>query len=439
VRAWLTPDTPAPESERCRRFATPDELAFVAAVTGALLPLTYAENWEQQGSMSPDEAAGIMSGCFERFVASDCEGMTGDCPPVKLPGGVKIYRISPTTGHWEVLEPEFGATWVEPTGGEAIPYPPEAREEATEESRKCAAATNAVYVLAQLYHDVVTSAAADLDAYQAATNLAAAAAALLGGFMSLPALGIIALAEAIFNAFYELAGAIAVNLWDDEFSKELTCVLANQATEADGVVTFDFFGFNQAILEQVWVNSEYAILVAQVLYLTSIIGQDGLNLAGATTAVAGNCADCGTWCVTGTPEQLGFEPDAGGCYITSLGHLTVDGGGFKYVLAERIVDTSNCKITRVGFTTRANGATNSTIAASALPSDGPISQVWASQGMTGFPIGRTTNDNSAWQSNSSETTIGIYASNDASGSYLLIEAVYIFGTGLNPFGIGSNC
>jgi hypothetical protein len=390
--------------------------------------------------MTPDEAASIMSASFEAFVASDCEGGSTECPPIQLPGGQKLWRISPVSGHWEVLDPEFGETWAEPTGGEAIPYPPEARPEEDEASRKCAAATNAINVLEQLYSDVVTSASADLDAYQAATNLAAAAAALLGSFMSLPALGIIALAEAIFNAFYELAGAIAVDLWDADFSADLTCVLANQATEVDGVVTFDYFGFNQAILEQTWVDRDYLILVAQVLYLTSIIGPDGLNLAGATTAVEGNCSGCGTWCVTGTPQDLGFAPDTGGCYLTSVGHLAVNpGSGLRYILGQLTLDTAQCVITRLGFTLRSEAAYTATYQVVVDPSDGPLSEIWANIGMTGFPIGRTSDDNAAWGSNSDETVLSIYASNDGSGQYLLIEAVYVIGTGLNPFGIGSNC
>jgi hypothetical protein len=59
--------------------------------------------------------------------------------------------------------------------------------------------------------------------------------------------------------------------------------------------------------------------------------------------------------------------------------------------------------------------------------------------MTGFPIGKETDDNVGWFSNSDESTIEIYADNNGSGSFLLVEVVTIKGTGRNPFGIGSNC
>jgi len=83
----------------------PDDLALVGAVTGALLPLTYPENWEQFGTMTPEQAAGVMSAAFEAFVASDCVG--GECPPptiIAADGEPKrIYRKHPTTGKIEQM------------------------------------------------------------------------------------------------------------------------------------------------------------------------------------------------------------------------------------------------------------------------------------------------------------------------------------------------
>src|SRR5512137_2403189 len=135
-RAWLTPDAPTPEVERCRRITVPDDLVFVGAVTGALLPLTDPDNWEQSGTMSPSEAAGIMSASFEDFVASDCEGM-GGCPPPTIPDtDYPFVRRNPATGNFEEFN---GEEWVEPSGDNAIPAPT-AREETTADERKCSAA-----------------------------------------------------------------------------------------------------------------------------------------------------------------------------------------------------------------------------------------------------------------------------------------------------------
>lgn len=54
--AWLTPDE-FPASANCFRVSVPDSLFFEAVFRGALLLLTYAENWEQHGAKTPDETA----------------------------------------------------------------------------------------------------------------------------------------------------------------------------------------------------------------------------------------------------------------------------------------------------------------------------------------------------------------------------------------------
>jgi len=67
---WLTPDT-IPSDGLRRWLCIPNTPALIAAVTGALLPLTYAENWEAYGTITPDEAALAMSLMLEDFVAQN--------------------------------------------------------------------------------------------------------------------------------------------------------------------------------------------------------------------------------------------------------------------------------------------------------------------------------------------------------------------------------
>lgn len=73
-RAWLTPDTEDALAELvCRRFFVPDTPAFRESVSGALLELTYSWNWEQFGTMTPDEAALIMLKMYNRYaLESSC-------------------------------------------------------------------------------------------------------------------------------------------------------------------------------------------------------------------------------------------------------------------------------------------------------------------------------------------------------------------------------
>lgn len=64
---WLTPDTD-PGSTHCRVLLIPDEVDWLAIVSGALLPLTKAENFEPYGTSSPDDTAARFSIMFDDFV-----------------------------------------------------------------------------------------------------------------------------------------------------------------------------------------------------------------------------------------------------------------------------------------------------------------------------------------------------------------------------------
>jgi len=434
TRAWLTPDTPAPESERCRRFATPDELAFVAAVSGALLPLTLPENWEQSGSMTPDEAAGIMSASFESFVASDCESTgSGTCtlPDIESP----IFRISPTTGHFEQLD---NGEWVEPTGDYSIPEP-DARPEETEDEQKCGAASNLVNALHELYDAIIAFKDDFIDPVLAQAEVAGQIAVSIGSQFGPISATFLALSGAAWEAFTYILAELTVDDWTEEFNEILTCILKEHIEITDGIASWnlssvaaDLVGFVLPVID------EHVRVRWQVWYLLQCIGVDGMTAGAARTDIEGDCATCDAWCVSVTPETLGFSTGSG-VYYNSSGHLIIDGGGFRQIYSTLVVDTSQCVITRIGLSVHTFGAATSTMQVEALPSEGPLSQVWYSVGMTGFPVGRTSDDNVGWYSNSDETTVSVYASNDNSGSYVAITNVLIMGTGRNPFGIGSNC
>lgn len=69
--AWPTGDEPPSGEFIERSLSIPDELALVTAVTGALLPLTEAENWEQiTGDLTAEEAASLMETMFYDFLES---------------------------------------------------------------------------------------------------------------------------------------------------------------------------------------------------------------------------------------------------------------------------------------------------------------------------------------------------------------------------------
>lgn len=78
---WLTPEDNAPADTVCRTLEIPNDIGYITAVTGALLDLTNARNWEQHGAATPEETAALMMQMFLAFTASECEEAT---PPVTV-------------------------------------------------------------------------------------------------------------------------------------------------------------------------------------------------------------------------------------------------------------------------------------------------------------------------------------------------------------------
>lgn len=68
------------DGEICRRLLIPDDLTILAAVGGALSELTKPYNWEQVGTMTPGEAAELMSGIVLSYFESSCEDETVPTP-----------------------------------------------------------------------------------------------------------------------------------------------------------------------------------------------------------------------------------------------------------------------------------------------------------------------------------------------------------------------
>lgn len=67
---WLTPDE-IPSEGLKRWLCIPNTPALLAAVTGALLPLTYEDQWELYGTVTPADAALAMSLMLEEFLAQE--------------------------------------------------------------------------------------------------------------------------------------------------------------------------------------------------------------------------------------------------------------------------------------------------------------------------------------------------------------------------------
>lgn len=425
-----------PEDTQCRGTVVPASREWLGLYSDALLELTYAYNYEQvePTDLTPDETAQAAYQQYLAWLDSTCGG--GSAIPTLPDLDTPIYRRNPTTGRWEYLN---NGAWVEPTGEDAIPEPAP-REEPTEPEQKCGAASNAAYALRELYSAILSAYDETLAPAVNQANIAFQVAVAIGASFGPVSAAFLALSDFAWTVFTQALAEITEDDWSNEFQALLVCILEKASTVTDGVVTFDFFTVNSELVGFVLpVIDDFVRVRWQVWYLLQMIGEQGLNDAGGATAVEGDCVTCDTWCVTLTPSDFGFAPANGETFIDSNGWLTTPGGGFRQAYGTLAVDTSQCIIKRVGFVVVGNGASTATLQVQALPSDGPVVGTWYSQGMTGFPIGRTSNDNSAWGTNSDATTVHVYMSNDNYGYAPQIRQVYIYGTGRNPFGVGSNC
>lgn len=86
--AYLTPNT-LPADTICRVLFIPNDLEFVANVTGALQLLTFADSFVEQGLLTPQETADAYRPMFEAFcfnqgecrVIGEIIAFAGDTPP----------------------------------------------------------------------------------------------------------------------------------------------------------------------------------------------------------------------------------------------------------------------------------------------------------------------------------------------------------------------
>jgi len=289
---YLTPDE-VPEGTVCRPLFIPDSSDWLALVSGILTEGAKYWNWEQFGTLTPEESAAVIQGIVDQFYDDIC-----GCA---LPDGEPIMRLN-EDGTFSTLE---NGEWGEPTGDYVIP-PPDARTEPTEEERICLAAANAAHVLELLYEEVTDAYAAELPAASALVLLAAAAVALIAPPVGLTLAALGAAALGVWKWAYEVAEFVTDDFWTTSFTDDLTCALRRQATDTAGVITFDFAAVQAEVINQIdWFDhtiSSYT-LGAQVRWLLTQIGEGGLNLAGTTTAIT--TYDCDV-CESCTGDSIDF-------------------------------------------------------------------------------------------------------------------------------------
>lgn len=322
LKGFPTPDE-VPEEVGYLVFRFPNSNDWAGLLLGALDALSKEYNWYQWGELTPAEAAEAFKDIVTQAPYDTC-GCT-------LPGGSKVIRIG-INGKFEELG-ESGE-WQEPTGDYEIP-PVTPREGGSPQNQMCLASANAASVLEQLYEQTVDMIADGLSILDIVAGVITGIGALIAGAIGLAAGAIITIVSIAFREFVEAATFLGADVWDSTFSDALQCMLYACADNDAGVVTFDWDCF----VERLWDNTNPFLLDAQQLrllgqvgYLLNIISIDGLNLAGATTAITeADCSDCNRdWCYAIDLELTdGSEfgvTISGGVWTVGVGIVGIDGG-----------------------------------------------------------------------------------------------------------------
>lgn len=302
LKPFLTPEFTS-EDWQCRTLRTPNNKEWLGVFNSALLEMTNEYSWEQveTSDLTIEEAIAIVQGILVEFFAT--EECTGDGACLQ-PDGSRVLSLS-LDGHIRQLA---NGAWEAPADDYTIPPVPE-REETTALERRCAAALNAQNVLKEVYEVAADAIAGGLDEAEIIAAMAAYLVAAIGIWLGLAIAALAFAVLALFRAFIEIAEFMTIDLWDAAFSDLLTCVLFGCASDDGDVVTFDFTCVNEQMAASVDLSGIDALnqlrLFGQVSFILNVIGVDGLNAAGATTAITtGDCDECEAWC-----HEFDFELD----------------------------------------------------------------------------------------------------------------------------------
>jgi len=224
---YLTPDT-LPEGRDCRALSIPASSDWLALVSGALTELTKKYNWEQHGTLTPQQCVDAMEAMISAYYAG--------CASCTQPGGYHIIR-SNASGHIEELGSD--GTYGTPTGDYVVP-PPAARTGGSSSDQICLAATNAVHVLFLLYENITDSFSSSLTEAEALAALVEFLITTLGAEFAPITYALALLLLGVFGLIYSALSYLTADLWDTNFTDQFICMLVHCASNDAGVVTFDW-------------------------------------------------------------------------------------------------------------------------------------------------------------------------------------------------------
>lgn len=270
----------------------PSSLPWLGIFNSLLGYLT--EEWryiqENETDLTPAETVEKMQEIIAQFYVNS------ECDVCLQPSGVPFVRLD-QLGQWEELGAEG---WGDPTGDYTV-YPPPPREGGTPDDQKCLAAKNAANILKEMYEQFTDWVQGGLSNAEIIAAFIVWVAANIASWLAAILVPWILLAGAVFAVIVSIVAYVTSDVWSDEFTDRLACIFLNCATNTDGVVTFDYDCIMNDLASQTGLeppNFYDLRLFGQIAYIMQIIGIDGLNAAGGTTAITDDdCSFCDdVWC-----------------------------------------------------------------------------------------------------------------------------------------------
>lgn len=312
---WIIPD-PIDDDRICVVVPVPNVPGHRAAFMGALFELSKWFNWQRD----PDHLAlmasavwkeilqgvalqldqGLFFACGENVmdvrqkpgepcILEKTVDMVNWVPFADLRLCAPMLRRNANTGALETST--NGDDWTEIPASTFDPnadsFPdadlPPARDGATDEN-KCLAARNAAEVLRRTFEELGERLVDE--AFTDPLEIVSWASSAISWLFNAVVTAVVwaSAAAGLYAAQAQFAG----EEWDEENTERVTCILLENATDTDGIVTFDFNAVKAAN------TAEPGAIYGLINLILQFVGPDGLNAAGGTTSIgAYDCDICG--------------------------------------------------------------------------------------------------------------------------------------------------
>lgn len=295
---YLTPEN-IPGDDICRPLFIPASPDWLAIVSGALTELVKVWNWEQQGTITVQQAVDRMQQMIDTYYAEDCcvmfdvrQNTTDECILEKTDDGGETWsqfadlQLCPPllrlgSGGKVQVSSDGGETWTDAEVQTPEPVPPTQGYD-----NKCLGARNAAEVYRLTWSEVYNAWAGE---GQMAFGIIAFTSVLAAMIIFPPAVAVV---WSLFLLFWELITQATGGEWTDAVTDRLTCIFyCNSVENEDGTLTFNWTNVLADIVAE---DIEQNLIWAVIWYLAQIVGPEGTARAASTRSIAAwDCVDCG--------------------------------------------------------------------------------------------------------------------------------------------------